>query len=304
VTVRILTDEDVRDQLTARKAVTAAQRCLVDAYGGALLAPPRLHTDIGDLELAFAVGGYREGPVGFRVYGTWPGESDQLIPVWRPDGRLLACVIGSELGARRTGALGAAAVDALARSDADEVAVIGSGRQAWSQVWAMSAIRTPRAVRVFSPHPEHRRVFAERAVRELGMPAAAVSEPREAVLGAGIVILATTSEHDVIEADWIEPGTHVNTVGPKTRSAHETPPGLVENADLAVTDSPAQVAAYSEPFFTDRQLVHLGAILAGAEEGRRAEEEITVYCSTGLAGSEVVMALALAGRGTTWSHST
>jgi ornithine cyclodeaminase len=118
------------------------------------------------------------------------------------------------------------------------------------------------------------------------------------VLGAGIVILATTSERSVIEADWIEPGTHVNTIGSKTRSAHETPPELVEAADVAVTDSPAQVAAYSEPFFTNRELVHLGAILAGAEEGRRAEEEITVYCSTGLAGSEVAMALAVVGRGT------
>lgn len=295
VTARMLTDEDVRDQLTAPNAVAAARRCLLDAYRGVLSAPPRLHADIGGVELVFTVGGFPDGPVGFRVYGTWPGETDQLIPVWRSDGRLLACVIGSELGARRTGALGAVAVDALARSDAYEVAVIGSGRQAWSQLWALSEVLTPRAVRVFSPQPDHRQRFAERAARELGMAATAASEPREAVLGAGIVILATTSERTVIEADWIEPGTHVNTVGPKTRSAHETPPELVEAADLAVTDSPAQVAAYSGRFFTDRELMHLGAILAGAEEGRRRQEDITVYCSTGLAGSEVVMALALVG---------
>jgi ornithine cyclodeaminase/alanine dehydrogenase-like protein (mu-crystallin family) len=42
-----------------------------------------------------------------------------------------------------------------------------------------------------------------------------------AVRGADIVILATRSERPVIDADWIDSGTHVNTVGPKTLSAHE-----------------------------------------------------------------------------------
>ena len=72
-----------------------------------------------------------------------------------------------------------------------------------------------------------------------------------------------------------------------------TPPELVDAARVAVSDSPAQAAAYAEPFFTDRELQHLGAVLAGAEAGRRSEDDITLYCSTGLAGSEVAMALAL-----------
>ena len=184
-------------------------------------------------------------------------------------------------------------MDALARSDAVRVGVVGSGRQAWAQLWAVSAVRTPLAVRVFSPRAEHRERFAERADLELGVSAAAVSDARQAVRWADIVILATVSDRPVISADWIEPGAHVNTVGPKTRSAHETPPELVDAAGVAVSDSPAQAAAYAEPFVTDRELQHLGAVLAGAEAGRRSEDDITLYCSTGLAGSELAMALAL-----------
>ncbi len=291
--MQLLTDDDVRDRLTPALAVSVARRCLIEAYQDVLSAPPRLRADLGAVDLVFTVGGYVDGPVGFRAYGTWPQETDQAVVVWGPDGSLLCCVLGRELGTLRTGALGGAAVDALARSDAVRVGVVGSGRQAWAQLWAVSAVRTPLAVRVFSPRAEHRERFAERADLELGVSAAAVSDARQAVRWADIVILATVSDRPVISADWIEPGAHVNTVGPKTRAAHETPPELVDAARVAVSDSPAQAAAYAEPFVTDRELQHLGAVLAGAEAGRRSEDDITLYCSTGLAGSEVAMALAL-----------
>jgi len=292
--LQLLTDDDVRERLTPALAVSAARRCLIEAYRGQLSAPPRLHAELGAVELVFTAGGYVDGPVGFRVYGTWPDETDQAVVVWAQDGRMLTCVLGHELGTLRTGALGGVAVDALVRQDARAIGVVGSGRQAWAQLWAVSEVRRPRSVRVFSPHAEHRERFAKRAADELQFSAEAVSDARQAVRGAGIVILATVSEHPVVAADWIEPGTHVNTVGPKARSAPETPPELAEAARGAVSDSPAPAAAYGEPFFTDRELRHLGAVLAGDEPGRRSDDDITVYCSTGLAGSEVAMALALA----------
>ena len=59
---------------------------------------------------------------------------------------------------------------------------------------------------------------------------------------------------------------------------------------MIVSDSPAQAAAYGEPFFTSRPLAHLGAIAAGQASGRRRADQLTLYCSTGLAGSEVVIA--------------
>jgi len=56
------------------------------------------------------------------------------------------------------------------------------------------------------------------------------------------------------------------------------------------SDSPDQSGAYGDAFFTDRPLTHLGAVLAGEAPGRRMDDEITLFCSTGLAGSEVVLA--------------
>lgn len=287
---RLLSDEDVRARLTPELAVAGAREALVDAHRGRLVAPPRAHVELGERALVFTAGALADGTAGFRVYQTGVEESDQAVLVWTPDGRLAGCVVGTELGAARTGALGAAAVDALARADARIVGVVGSGRQAWTQLWAATAVRRIAQVRVFSPTEAHRERFAGRARAELGLDAAAVSAARAAVDGADVVILATRAETPVIEAGWVAPGAHVNTVGPKAAGACETPPGLAEAAAIVVSDSPAQAAAYDAPFFTPRELTHLGAVIAGDTPGRTSDADVTLYASTGLAGSEVVIA--------------
>lgn len=286
----MLLDTDVRSRLDAADAVEAARRALVDAYRGRLSAPPRLHAALGEHGLVFTAGGYVDGPIGFRVYGLWPGGSDQAVLVWDGTGRLSGCVVGNELGARRTGALGGVAVDALARPDPATVGVVGSGVQAWTQLWAIAAVRSPSSARIFSPTAQNREAFARRAEAELGLSAAACDTARDAVADADIVVLATRSERPVVDAAWIRPGAHVNTVGPKLASAHETPTELADAAAVVVTDSPEQAAGYGEPFFTSRPLTHLGALLAGDASGRADDHDITLYCSTGLAGSEVVVA--------------
>ena len=291
----VLGDDDVRERLTPAVAVDAATRALVDAYRGLLAAPPRTSAALGPVSMVFTAGGYADGPAGFRAYGTWPGGSDQAVLVWGGHGQLAGVVIGSELGPRRTGALGAASAASLARRDARTVAVVGSGIQAWTQLWALTAVAEAPDVRVFSPTADHREAFTARARSELGVAAAAVGSAEDAVLGADVVMLATRAERPVIDAARIDRGAHVITVGPKAASAHEAPAELADRASVVVSDSPEQASAYGEPFFVERPLGHLGAVLCGDVAGRGGDDEITLYCLTGLAGSEVVIAAALLG---------
>ncbi len=166
---KLLFDRDVAAGLTPELAVEAARRAVVDAYEGRLHAPPRLIADVGEGELVFTAGGYPGGTRGVRIYQTKLLSSDQAVLVWDGDGRMAGCVVGFELGIRRTGALGAVAADALARPDAELVAVIGSGRQAWAQLWALTSVRAAKEVRVYSLTEAHRAAFAKRARRELGL---------------------------------------------------------------------------------------------------------------------------------------
>lgn len=233
---------------------------------------------------------------GFRSYDTLGHPAGEQLVVLHDarTGAVRAIAVGAELGSRRTGGLGAVAVDALARPDAATLGVIGSGGQAWTQVWATAAVRPLREVTVHSRSAARRESFAARVRAELGVPARAVGSATEAVRDRDVVVLATTSVTPVLSAADLAPGTHVNTVGFKQVHRHEFGTDLLDAADLLVTDSPAQAAAYDPPLLTAvgpyrGRLRDLGAVLAGAVPGRTGADQVSVFCSTGLAGTEVAL---------------
>jgi len=148
---------------------------------------------------------------------------------------------------------------------------------------------------VHSRDAARRADFAARIERELGTSAVAVATAREAVSAADAVIVSTTSRVPVLEPDWLAPGTHVNSTGPKFLGGSELPAELASVADTLVSDSPQQALHDREPWFAERAPDHLGAVLADALPGRRTPGDLTLYCSTGLAGTEVLLAEAILG---------
>jgi ornithine cyclodeaminase len=290
--MHVLDDRDVR-RISPQVAVAAMRNGLLEASAGQLTSPPRLRAELGPDSYVFTVGGLRGGHSGFRAYRTGANAGDQLVAVWGPDGRLAGVVVGDELGARRTGALGGVAADVLARPDATIVAVIGTGRQAWTQLWAISAVRALSRMHVYSRDPEHRAAFARRAAEELQIASTPAPTAELAAGDADIVVLATTATQPVIDAAAIRPGTHLTTVGPKLAGAHEAPTEILAKAAIVACDSPQQAAAYTQPFFVEPgSLTPLSAVLDGSQAGRIRPEDITIYCSVGLAGTEVLLAAA------------
>jgi len=101
-----------------------------------------------------------------------------------------------------------------------------------------------------------------------------------------------------VEAAWLAAGTAVTTVGPKQVGRSEFGPDLPARADLIVTDSPAQLGAYDPPaLLAGADVVGLGAVLAGEHPGRTSAEQITLYESVGLAGTEPYLLAELLGLG-------
>ncbi|SCL47178.1 ornithine cyclodeaminase [Micromonospora eburnea] len=291
----LFSDEDVA-ALDAPVTVAAMRDALLAAYEGRLVAPPRASASLGGGRMVLTAGHLTGEWYGFRSYDTFGlPESGQLVVLHDArSGAVRAIAVGEELGSRRTGGLGGAAVDALARPDAGTLGVVGSGRQAWTQVWAAAAVRRLREVTVHSRTPARREAFAARVRVELGVPARAVDSAAEAVRDRDMVVLATTSTTPVLAAADLAPGTHVNTVGFKQTDRHEFGPDLLDAADVLVTDSPAQAAAYVPPMLAAVEpyagrLRDLGAVLAGAVPGRTGADQISVFCSTGLAGTEVFL---------------
>ncbi|MDF0697191.1 ornithine cyclodeaminase family protein [Rhizobium sp. MC63] len=300
---RILRDEDLVGGALMSIAIDALEAAFLARAGDRLISPPRHHVSFPDRgDLVFTVGGLMgEKPIaGFRVYDTFNGaEHTQIVAVWSADdARLEGVILGERLGSLRTGAIGGLAIRHLSAPDARIVGIIGSGAQAQSQLAAAVAVRNLDRARVYSRDETNRAAFASEMQHALGLDVEPVDSASKAVDDADIVICATTSQTPVVHARDLKPGVHVNTVGPKTLQGYELSLDVADVAAVIATDSPEQARAYASPFFltgsgNNDRMADLADIIAGKAPGRRSSEEITLFCSVGLAGTEVVVASAI-----------
>jgi ornithine cyclodeaminase/alanine dehydrogenase-like protein (mu-crystallin family) len=206
-------------------------------------------------------------------------------------GRPLAMLDASSVTAIRTAAASAVATRALARADAGDLAILGSGVQARTHLDAMRAVRTVRRVRVWSRRPESARRFAEREEERTGLAVEPMPSAREAVDGADVICTVTAAREPVLFGEWISPGAHVNAAGACTPNARELDGPAVARSRL-FTDRRESLLAESGDFLLaraegevadDHILGEIGEVLEGKIPGRRADGEITLFKSLGIA---------------------
>jgi alanine dehydrogenase len=230
--------------------------------------------------------------------GFGAGDAWFMTPLFDAEsGEPLAVLDGASMNPFKTGAAGATAVDALAREDATEVAVIGSGAQARGQLATTATVRDFEAVRVFSPTAEHREAFADEFDDRIEPDVSAVDGASAAVAGADVVITATNASDPVVDDADVEPGTHVTSMGQYHPEKNELPPELVARStyvpdirERAAQDAGSFLAAVEAGLVgEDHVAADLGEVVAGGHPGRTSEEEITVFDSGGT-GIETVAA--------------
>ena len=207
-------------------------------------------------------------------------------------GEPLAIVDATAITAIRTAAASGAATDALAKSDAGDLAIIGSGAQARTHLEAMRAVRKLRRVRVWS----RSRPNAERFARETDVEVSA--SPEEAVRGADLICTTTASKDPVLQGAWVAPGAHVNAVGACFPASRELDADLVKRSrfytdcrESCVNESGDFLIARKEGAIGDAHLLgELGEVLIGKVAGRTSPQDITVYESLGIALEDLASA--------------
>ncbi len=298
---RILTDEDISHTLEIETVVNVIEQALRSKAEGTLIAPPRFSVGVKEGALVFTAGAETKysHSIGFRVYDTFPNQSvdrHQLVAVFDSQtGNFRGLVIGELIGALRTAAINAIAIKYMARSDAKNLGILGSGFQARFHLQAAMVVRQFQRVRVYSPTISHRESFASEMSAKTRFPVDPVNSAEEVVKSSDVLICATTSTSPVLHASWVKPGSHINTIGPKFKGMSEIPYELAQKSRVIATDSLEQVDSYSKPFFLletpeRERMVDLCEIVVGKQKGRVSQLDITLFCSVGLSGTEVVLA--------------
>src|SRR5262249_42857875 len=151
--------------------------------------------------------------LGFKAYTT--GRKGAHFHVSLYDGKtgaLLALLHADYLGQMRTGAASGVASEYMARPDASEVGLFGSGKQARTQLLAVCKVRKVRGSQVYSTNDEHRRASAKEMSALCQTEVEPVPRPEMAAEDKDIIITATSSREPVLNGHWIAEGTHLNVI--------------------------------------------------------------------------------------------
>jgi ornithine cyclodeaminase/alanine dehydrogenase-like protein (mu-crystallin family) len=291
---RLLTPTDLRASLSMEDAIVAVEGAFRERRDRTAISPARTTWKISSSSLTITPGGFEKlGVLGFRVYV--PGErQDQLTAVWNlGEGKLEGIIVGSELGAIRTGAIGGVAYRWMAPIDTRKVGVVGAGAQSRTQLQALRVVRPMvEEVRIFRRDAARREEVARDWSDEMKVRVLPVDTAREAVRDSDVVVLATDSSSPVIESGWLRKGAHVSSLGPKYRQRTEIDLALIEGADWLACDFPEQYLreedfiGHGSPALA--KLQDLAELVASSPE--RGPELQTVFLSHGLAGTEVAVA--------------
>lgn len=122
--------------------------------------------------------------------------------------------------------------------------------------------------------------------------------PADGSRTAGLAV-AGDAVADLVEAsELLDVGPARQVRSSKTRDGHEIGLDVADWASVVATDAPEQIRNYGTPFFLDGwtrrdEVADLSVFAGGARKARPSGLESTLFCSAGLAGTEVLVASAL-----------
>lgn len=213
-------------------------------------------------------------------------------------GRVEAILDGSYVTALRTGAVSGVATKYLARPDAQTVGIFGAGVQARKQLEAVREVRRIRRALVYDSDMKRAADYVTELSTQKDLTAAIANTPTEAVLGASIIITATTSTTPLFNGRNIESGTHINAIGAFTPNARELDNETISNSKVIVDSIQAALTEAGDIIIPLKEGIierediwaELGEIVTHKKEGRTTDSERTLFKSVGLGIQDAAVA--------------
>lgn len=317
--VLVLSAEDVARLLPMPECIAVMRDALAALARGKALVPLRLVMRMPDgsgflgvMPGQMSADGARPGALGMKAVSVFPGNAARGIDTHQgavllfeaDTGRLSALMDGATITAIRTAAVSGVATDLLARPDATEVAILGSGVQARTHLEAIASVRAVRKVRVWSRNLEHARALVAEQRERSGINLQAVPTAEAAVRGADIIATVTASPEPILQRAWLKEGAHINAVGSSIPTTREIDSATMAAARLFVDRRESAVNEAGDLLIPMREGVvkpdhiqaELGQVIIGDHAGRQSAAELTLFKSLGLSVEDVASAAYIAQR--------
>ena len=317
VVVPLFTSRHVYEAVQPQRAVDAVRDAFVAYARGEWAMPPKVYVPAypaGDFRAMPALGA---GHALLKWVTSFPANPAKGIPTVMgvvlvssaEDGRLVAMLDAAAVTAVRTGAAAVLAAETLGRSDAETAAVVGAGVNGEATARTFAARGRPPIV--WDIDESRAAAVAERVGGR--------TASREEALRADLLATVTPGREALLPAGSLQPGQHVSLMGAdgpgKAEIAVEELARLHvfgDDWDEAGTEGIPAAEARVRLFCDDweqashagelmqaveaelvrrEDVAQLGDVLAGTAAGRRIEDDITIFDSTGLAIQDLAIAL-------------
>src|SRR6266852_4714568 len=199
-----ITEAEVVSMLDLGQAIEALEKGLLTEAQGDAANMTKTHLAWGNGATLHAIGAVypKDGFAGTKTWTHTEGGATPLLILFDSgNGSLRAIIEAFALGQMRTASASGVATKWLASNEADDFAIIGTGKQAIAQVAAVLAVRPIKRVRVFGRNEERREQFAVRVRKELELEVTASQSIAEAVNGAGVITVVTRATEPVLYAE-------------------------------------------------------------------------------------------------------
>jgi ornithine cyclodeaminase/alanine dehydrogenase-like protein (mu-crystallin family) len=296
--VPVLDSSAILNAVDAREAVERTHDAFLRHATGEWEMPPKLYVDAppnGDFRAMPARGG---GLAIVKWVTSFPGNPARGLPVVTgallvssdESGALLAILDTSAVTSLRTGAAAAVSARALARPGATSAGIVGCGINGSWAARCLAAIGFRTGV-CADTRPE----AAEALAGELGWRTGSTAE----ALACDVVVTVTPGEAPVVTADLLHPGSHLAVLGADGHGKAEVEAAAIDRCRLFCdqweqASTGGELAGPVERGQVGRgDVTDIGAVLTGTADGRRDDDEITLFDSTGLAIQDLGIALAV-----------
>ncbi len=301
-----ITEADVTSSVALPDAIEALERTLLMEAQGQAASMTKAHLMVGPNDALHAIGGAVAGAglCGTKTWVNVGGKSQTVLILYSlEDGRLRAVIEATALGQTRTAAMTGVGTKRLAAPEADELVVIGSGKQALPQAAACAAVRRLKHVRVFSRRPEAREAFADAVRQELGVRVTAAATLDEAVRDAPIVTLITNATQPFYTSAMAARGAHINAMGAIVPARAEFTQDVFPRCGLIAVDNVASVRELSSEFrqrFGEdeaawRTVQPISRLIAD-NVTRPANGDLTLFKAMGMGISDLALAIEVLAR--------
>lgn len=210
------------------------------------------------------------------------------------NGTPLAVLDSIEITIQRTAAATAVAAKLLARDAPAVVTIVGCGTQGRAQLRSLCHVRTVTEVHAYDKDAAAARRFANEMTPVVAAPIRPVEDLHASLNRSDIVVTCTTAREPILRSGDLKPGTFVAAVGADHPDKQEIDPALLVSTtivadvlDQAATIGDLHHAITAGMLRTADVYAELGEVVIGRKAGRRSDDEVIVFDSTGMALQDV-----------------